>query len=1795
MLSEQQQRIMGYFIEEAKDHLNTIEQGLIDLKATIADPEMVTEVFRAAHSVKGGAAMLGLSSIQQTAHRLEDYFKVLKECTGVKTDQKLETLFLRVFDTLQELLEQLQGPFGLTEDKAAELMAAVEPIFTQLGQHLNSLVSEAGVALPEDVSLANTAINSPIASPAPRATQPTINREESALQLIFQSDVPAHLRDMLQLFKQPDNEHSRQQLQDLCQVMAQPGEQLELTNWCDLLEQAWLAVGNLENSYRSLAPVLIKEIKSAQELVLAGRSLDITPSQALLDLLPPEPEPVNADLADLFGAIDDQSFLSEDALIGFEEAEQPFSLFDQEDAAVEDWFTTTETQPTTSIQDEENAEAEDFAFDIPIGQNLDSFDVSQSESGQTEDFNFDQFDQNEDMAAVQPRRTGPAVGSAELNSLADLFDGEGPDLGEDWSVSDIPETAEMPEILAAEGEFSDLLFEPEESDDLLFDDGEEDLSGLLNSAAQQAEFFDSVTASSDVTEPPFDDFGTLFDGEAPAPPKAAEPKPLGNLDELFAGLEMEGLSPAGFSTEESFEAVFDSSSLESLTADSDQPDNDNWEVDLWGEGGTSNPSSENAFDDFSDAFNLASVSEPEPELFEVAAENVSETEQNQELFDLGLAESTLQDLEQTDSAELFDFAADAVTAAEASESSLFDLDAAPFELDGNLEQFELAAATEPEDVSNETSDFDWLETSAVVNEPASDELVNLFDAPVQPDNLFEAMSYEAVSSEVVSGEDLAEWSIAPATGVADLDDLFGEDAITVEPPDLSAAMPFELEPSEVNGNFDGLFDAADQAEQTDDELSEAIVSEASELPQELDTPNASSRLEELAELTFDFEDSGSEIPSPFHFEAIEESIDDPLNAEMESPFDFDVSLFEEAEFGDSQVGDGGINAFGAVDDVTDQEDPERISSEPLLFAEEEPEPFELEVEHELNQPTPVADTEALNFADFDALSELEDDNANDSILSTFATDDFSDLESMLAAEPISTPEDEFSGLESMLTEEPISAPEDDFSDLELMLAEEPISTPEDEFSDLELMLAEEPQPPATEVLTDLPDEFADLEALLEDIPAAPPTSPPITSALPATRIQEPDDEFGDLEALLKDADQTLGVGSSPTRKASSTTNRRSNRRNVLSDQTMRVSVKHLDSLNNLVGEMVVNRNSLEQAQERLRQFLDNLLYQVQQLSDVGQRMRDLYERSLLERSLLSSRRNYHTSGTASASSETSHATGVSFDALEIDQFTAFHTLSQEMIELIVRVRESASDIDFVVEESDQVTRNFRQITTQLQEGLTRARMVPFSQTADRLPRGVRDNSLKYGKQAELIIEGRDTLIDKMIVEQLYDPMTHLVNNAIAHGIETPEERIAAGKSPTGRIIIRTFHQGNQTVISVSDDGAGIDSERVKSKAVEKGLLTAAEARDLSRLDVYDLLFHHGFSTVDKADDLRGRGVGLDVVRNNLNEIRGAITIDSAIGKGTTFTIRLPLTLSISKALCCISNRARIAFPMDGVEDMLDVPKDRIQIDEAGQSCIYWRDMLLPFQPLSELLRYNRVLGRGSVYGGNQEEDIVSVIVLRSAGNFLALQVDQVLGEQEIVIKQLEGPVPKPLGVAGATVQGDGRIMPIADVLELIDLWEGRIRRESGSLLWDREDPITEENIKTDPTVLIVDDSITVRELLSMTFNKIGYRVEQARDGQEAWEKLRAGLPCDLVFCDIEMPRMDGLELLSRIQKDPNLNHLPIAMLTSRGADRHRQMAVQLGAKGYFTKPYLEEALLDAAQRMLKGEVLVNPGTTSRIN
>ncbi|MBD1840683.1 hybrid sensor histidine kinase/response regulator [Coleofasciculus sp. FACHB-501] len=1201
-------------------------------------------------------------------------------------------------------------------------------------------------------------------------------------------------------------------------------------------------------------------------------------------------------------------------------------------------------------------------------------------------------------------------------------------------------------------------------------------------------------------------------------------------------------------------------------------------------------------------FGEEASSAPTPEALELADSDLFSSEPEAEWgIDLAAMPVESENLE----AMFGEEASPALTpeALELSDSDLFgseteaewgiDLAAVPTEAPENLEVMfgeEASSASTPEALELSDSDLFGSETEAEWG-------IDLAAMPVESDNL-----------EAMFGEEASSAPTPEALELAD-SDLFGSETSETEAEwgiDL-AAVPVESE------NLEAMFGEASAPTPEALELADSdLFGSETEAEWGIDlaaVPVESENLEAMF--------GEQEAPTP---EALELSDSDLFGSETEAEWGIDLAAVPvesenlEAMFGEEaspaltpealELADSDL--FGSdMDDAGWGIDSAAVSQEAASELED------------LLGSEPVEFGDGLDFQENLLIGEISSENQASDADELKEVDDLWDL--VTEQQEIANPSeaavaDELSLLETVGEQDQdlaISLVEnDEFDELEAMLGEEVFAEPasnlasNDEFDELEALLGEEESVPAAFDAEDM-NEFADLEALLgDDEPQLVPQfaqsqrSPTKPIAETATSADALDDGFGDLEELLGQAEETMGGPRSV--KTSPGQVRPVNRPRPVKvfEQTMRVPVKHLDNLSNLVGELVVNRNTLEQDQERLRQFLDNLLHQVQQLSDVGARMQDRYERSLLESSLLASRQSNrfnarpdHTSAAQEAPANSRFGLG----ELELDLFTPFHSLSQEIIELIVRVRESAADIEFLVDETDQVARMLRQVTTQLQEGLTRSRMVPFAQTADRLPRAVREISLKCGKQAELQIEGRETLIDKVILEHLYDPMTHLVNNAITHGIEPPEVRIAAGKPPVGRITIRAFHQGNQTVISVSDDGAGIDSERVKAKAVEKGLITTSEAKSMTRLEVYDLLFHPGFSTKDKADDFSGRGVGMDVVCTSLNEIRGVITTDSTLGKGTTFTVRLPLTLSICKALCCLSDKARIAFPMDGVEDMLDVPQDRIQTNSEGETCISWRDSLMPFQPLEELLTYQRHLSRGTVYGGNREDDMISVVVLRSAGNFIAVQVDQVLGEQEIVIKQLEGPVPKPLGVAGATVLGDGRIMPIADVLELIDLATGRIGKDRNVSLWDKAGvslPVEAPAVKTDPMVLIVDDSITVRELLSMTFNKAGYRVEQARDGQEAWDKLRSGLPCEIVFCDIEMPRMDGLELLSRIQKDPSLNHLPVAMLTSRGASKHQQMAAQLGAKGYFTKPYLEEALLDAAQRMIKGEVLLSINTNA---
>ncbi len=2039
MRQEQQQRIMGYFIEEAKDHLNTIEQGLLNLQSTMEDPEMLNELFRAAHSVKGGAAMLGINSIQRTAHRLEDSFKLL-QASPIKTDYQLESLFLQVFDKLENLVEQLQTPTGLTDEIAGNILSNAESIFEQLHNHLENLSHrQAGKTTSTSPHLAQSG--------------ETNSRQ---LPATFKRDVLVELRAMLQLFKQSDTQEHRGTLQNHCQRLFRMGEEWALSGWGELIETARIAIANTDNSYRHLANLTIKEIKQAQELAITGRSFEITPSTELKSLIPRRSKDANI--------AKDYSYKNSNIRSNFPQnlilsgSERPYHNISS--------ITPLSSNRDTYIPKEETYIQPEITYIQPDN----SADRDRGKQGSNSLNSSPQESSGYPSSNRQlPDHVEPEMGMAEINTLADIFEGQTPDLDETWEEEEIinldenhlgltvenslsqndrndladligdvgstevyqtegatsddfgywlgdeypkngtksPKRDRHPESnLALDDEFSDLLFDPDSPDTITTPSiSTEDFDSLFDSNF----LAEDSTSAGTITDWETNSWNINTSGDSspsiPANPSQEEAsqrqwefKELrepsnssGKGESASPEVNREDIEFLNFEVDMSKglpEDLFDDEFTDNTPAEQNyeflfneevtgipQSTNDDWES-LFPEGSESLPSSpapvQESIEDFNwdedvfasdgvdTAIQLPATDEAETglfdwgetpkvtqsatddlaSLFDEAREDFTESpaqsstdnfswdedlfanegsnseiqlpEAETGLFDWGETEEVIQsatdDLASLLAQTREDFTESPAPVQESIEDFNWDEDV--FASDGVDTAIQLPATDEAE-----TGLFDWGETPKVT-QSATDDLASLFDearedfteSPAQSstDNFSwdeDLFANEGSNSEIQLPEaetGLFDWGETPEITQSATDDfasLFDEATPPLDEfPTLAQTSGedfnwdedlFISTPSEAEREIEGEREWFEENENTEKQpvvnqelelLFGEETEEVSQAPSVAASPSNELMWDEDSFISVEKE-SGINLESPRDKETeieLFDGNDNPENqtevngdgdldslfgevaeASIESPslgelsaigeFNWDEDLLNEGN-SDSEIDliteKGEEIGSGRFDweekSITDRAELENLElllgDNPALFQEVQPlsggdigelrweeevvdsSVHKLEKRSEINKNgiNRVDDGDNLpdliqantqDMAGFGDLFTSEDQNnlwwetsrGAEGELPSQANTGFDELEELLNGNSITNISSsyELDELDALLDGHGILKSSRSIHELDELdaLLDEPdnlsISTSVTELDELDILLNAEIN--IDRLLPELKttDSGEAREGILNEITPKPTNKTKETEGKKAKTTNPEDILDAELEKMLRDAQESMG--GPPANRLDQRQNRPQPRRIKMFEQNMRVSAKHLDNLSNLVGELVVSRNSLEQDQERLRQFLDNLQHQVLGLSDVGSRMRDLYERSLLEGSLLASHHSYRTSFSSDERSQNhqNQNNSAEYHPLEMDRFTGFHLLSQEMIELIVQVRESASDIEFLVEETDQVTRNLRQVTTQLQEGLTRSRMVPFAENADRLHRAVRDISMKLGKEAQLSVDGRETLIDKMILEHLYAPMTHLVNNALTHGIETPDVRKAGKKPPVGQIVLNAFHQGNQTVISISDDGAGIDPEKIRKKAIQLGLVTPAQAKTLTALELYDFLFHPGFTTKEQADDYAGRGVGMDVVRTSLSEIRGDIYTDSTLGKGTTFTIRLPLTLSICKALSCLSDRARIAFPIDGVEDMFDVPSDRIQTNEQGKPCIQWRDTLIAFQPLSELLAYNRQLSRGNVYGGKREDDLISIVVLRSPGNFLAIQVDQVLGEQEIVIKQLEGPAPKPVGIAGATVLGDGKIMPIADVLELIDLSLGRLRKDS-AMIWLRDQPELpgEEDTLTahEPMVLIVDDSITVRELLSMTFSKAGYRVEQARDGQEAWEKLRSGLPCDIVFCDIEMPRMDGLELLSRLQKDDILNQIPIAMLTSRGAKRHRQMASQLGASGYFTKPYLEEALLDAAQRMIKGEVLLNP-------
>uniref|UniRef100_UPI00187EC609 hybrid sensor histidine kinase/response regulator n=1 Tax=Microcoleus sp. LEGE 07076 TaxID=915322 RepID=UPI00187EC609 len=633
--------------------------------------------------------------------------------------------------------------------------------------------------------------------------------------------------------------------------------------------------------------------------------------------------------------------------------------------------------------------------------------------------------------------------------------------------------------------------------------------------------------------------------------------------------------------------------------------------------------------------------------------------------------------------------------------------------------------------------------------------------------------------------------------------------------------------------------------------------------------------------------------------------------------------------------------------------------------------------------------------------------------------------------------------------------------------------------------------------------------------------------------------------------------------------------------TIRVDLERLTELVNLVGELVINRTNLELQESELRGEVKRIRRSIVDLNQFGGHLREEYDRlsfadwkgvngnSGVVGKIAGSETEFP--ATANDKSSIAHA---HFDILEMDRYTEFHSTASEVIETAETISQSATKLDTLAIKFERSTDQLRRITEQLRSRVMQLRVVSFSRAVDHLPRALRDLCLTYNKDVNLLLLGRDTKIDESLLDALRDPLVHLVRNAFDHGIEMPEVRQASGKPASGQIEITARHQGGQTIITVADDGKGIDPEIIRHKAIDKGLATEEQAQDFSIAELYDFLFWPGFSTAEGVSDLSGRGVGLDVVRTNLRTVRGTVKLDSRLGKGTSFIIKLPLLLSITDALMVKTDRNKIAVPLDAVEEILHIKASEVHT-AGNQPMLWWREEFIRLVRMQDLLEYS-VLGPDAPSPDPLTQDHIPVLVLASSEGMLAVAVERLIGQQEIVVKPLPPPLSKPRGVLGSTILGDGKVVTILDVDDLVgqpSAANSSIAPVSGKL-----PPVT--SLSQSPQILIVDDSYTIRQLLSMMLTRARYRVVQAKDGVDALEKLQNGLDCSLAIVDIEMPRMDGFELLRSMRSTQRFAKIPVAMLTSRSGEKHRQMAMELGANKYFTKPYSEPQLLEAIPKLI---------------
>jgi chemosensory pili system protein ChpA (sensor histidine kinase/response regulator) len=610
-------------------------------------------------------------------------------------------------------------------------------------------------------------------------------------------------------------------------------------------------------------------------------------------------------------------------------------------------------------------------------------------------------------------------------------------------------------------------------------------------------------------------------------------------------------------------------------------------------------------------------------------------------------------------------------------------------------------------------------------------------------------------------------------------------------------------------------------------------------------------------------------------------------------------------------------------------------------------------------------------------------------------------------------------------------------------------------------------------------------------------------------------------------------------------------------EMIRVRSELLDSLVNYAGEVSIYRSRLEQ---QISTFRFNLIEFEQTVSRLREQLRKLEIET--EAQIIARYQREHQEGSEAV-----------FDPLELDRFSQLQQYSRALGESVSDLVSIQGLLDDLTRQSETLLLQQSRVSSDLQEGLMRTRMVPFDSLVPSLRRTLRQAAQETGKRAQLKVEGAQGEMDRNLLERMKAPFEHMLRNALAHGIETPDQRLAADKPLDGTVTIAVSRESTEVVLRVTDDGAGMDRDAIRSKAIQQGLLSPEV--QLSDRDLYGFIMEPGFSTAEQVTQLSGRGVGMDVVQSEIKQLGGSLVIDSSPGKGSTFTIRLPFTLAVTQAILVKLGEAVYAVPMSSVQGVVRIALDDYQRRVSGATPSYsYAGEEFSIHELSQLL--------GVPASRLVDETQLPLLMTRTGDQRAAVRIDGVVGSREIVVKSVGPQISSVPGIFGATIMGDGSVVMILDLAPLVRRSTAlRASAAAGDMAAPIEPVVIElPETRRNPLVMVVDDSITMRKVTTRVLERAEIDVLTAKDGLDAVEKLQDNIP-DLMLLDIEMPRMDGYELATYMRNDSRLRRVPIIMVTSRTGEKHRQRALEIGVERYLGKPYQEADLLRQVQETLR--------------